>query len=338
MKALMLNAPHDVQLVDLPVPEPAPDEIRIQVRASGICGTDLHIIEGTFPAKLPLVLGHEFSGVVDAVGADVEGFAVGDRVASDPNLYDGTCDWCLKGAYNLCESWQAVGITLPGALAEYLCIPARFAVHLPDELSFTAGALIEPLSCAIHGFDMGGITGPGTMLLYGAGMMGVATLVLAVRQGFDVTVVETREPRRTRALGLGATAAVAPGEALPAERYDVVVDATGVLPAVADGMQRLRRRGTFLQLGACPHEAVATYSPYEVFAHEWRIIGSFSVADAYVPAAELMPEVADQMEGLVTHRFRLDQFAEAVAAMADPSAVKIHLDPTLDTNSEEFPT
>ncbi|MDO5285260.1 MAG: alcohol dehydrogenase catalytic domain-containing protein [Actinomycetia bacterium] len=328
MRAVLLSEVGRVELADLPVPEPGPGEVRVEVRASGICGTDLSIVHGSFPARLPLVIGHEFSGVVDAVGSAVEGWRPGDRVAADPNRYDGSCHWCQQGAYNLCQSWQAAGITLPGALAQYLCVPARFLVPLPDEVSFTAGALIEPLSCAIHAFDRGQVTGPGEMLMYGAGTMGAACLVLARDLGLEVTVVETTPERRDRALALGAARVVEPGADL--DQYDYVLDATGALAAINDGLKRVRTRGTFLQVGAAPSGALAQLESYDVFARELTIVGSFSVANAYPAAAARMPQLATTLEQLVTHRFRLDEFGAAVAAMAEPGTGKIHFDPTME--------
>lgn len=325
MKAVLLDDDGLLSLGDVPVPTPAADEIRIRVVAAGICGTDLSVVHGTFDAAgpRPLTLGHEFAGTVDAVGANVTGLRPGDRVAADPNRYCGTCDRCLRGAYNLCSHWSAAGLTLPGALAEYVCVPARFAVTLPESVSFAAGAMIEPLSCAVHAFDRGGFRAPASMVIYGSGTMGLCCLVLAVDMGLTVDVVERHEPRRQRALRFGARAAVVTGDDLPDGGYDYVVEATGAPAAVADALERIATRGTLLQVGAAPIDHRTGIRPYDVFRRELRIVGSFSVADAYPPTAGRMTTLGRTMEQFVTHRFQLDGFTEAFDAIRHPDALKV---------------
>jgi threonine dehydrogenase-like Zn-dependent dehydrogenase len=331
VKAVQLGADGTLALRDVPVPDPAAGEIRIRVAAAGICGTDLSVRHGTFDAAgpRPLTLGHEFAGTVDALGADVTGFAVGEAVAADPNRYCGDCDWCRRGAYNLCRRWAASGLTLPGALAEFVCVPARFTVTLPDSVSFAAGAMIEPLSCAVHAFGRGafgthhtrGVNG--TMVIYGAGTMGLACLVLAARAGYTVDVVERHRPRRERALQFGARAAVADGSELPDGAYTCVIEATGAPAAIADALGRIATRGTLLQVGAAPIDHEAALHPYDVFRREITIVGSFSVADAYPETARSMTTLAATMERFVTHRFPLEAFSDAFEAMRDPAAHKI---------------
>lgn len=331
MRAVQLAADGALALGDIPRPEPAPGEIRIKVAAAGICGTDLSVMHGTFDAAgpRPLTLGHEFAGTVDALGESVTEFAAGDRVAADPNRYCGTCQWCRHGAYNLCRSWQASGLTLPGALAEFVCVPARFATLLPEAVSAAAGAMIEPLSCAVHAFDRAGFTdGPAgeSMVIFGAGTMGLACLVLAVEAGFTVDVVEPHAPRRERALQFGARAAVADQADLPERGYDRVIEATGAPAAIADALGHIATRGTLLQVGAAPIDHIAAIRPHDVFRREITIVGSFSVADAYPQAAARMTALAPAMERFVTHRFPLEQFAEAFAAMRDPAALKVQFE------------
>jgi len=170
MRALELVGPGQHHLVELPDPTPGPDEIVIDVESSGVCGTDLRIVQGDYGhISLPLVIGHEFGGHVSAVGERVTGFAPGDLVGADPNTYCGDCEWCRRRAYNLCEHWSAVGINRTGALAEKVTVSARLAVRLPDSLDAETAALIEPLSCVLHAMDRGQVEGDRTMLVYGSG-------------------------------------------------------------------------------------------------------------------------------------------------------------------------
>lgn len=327
---LLVNPGGELEVVDVPRPTPGAGEVLLRVEAAGLCGTDLHIIDGKYPqASFPSVLGHEFAGTVVEVGPGVDGFAVGDRVAADPNQYCGKCEWCLQEAYNLCVDFHAIGIDLPGALAEFVVVPVAFAELLPPNVAAQAGALIEPLSCAIHGFDLSDVRSGKTMLIYGGGTIGLLTLALAKQQDMTVSVVEPHASRRAKALQMGALEAVAPGETLSRDKFDYVVDAAGVPAAIAEGLTRLRPRGTFMQMGAAPDDVTIPLSPYQVFANELRIIGSFSVANCYPRAARMMAQMADALSPLVTHRFGLDQINEALAAMASPDALKVQIDPRM---------
>lgn len=328
MRAVQLGADGALALNDVPIPEPAPGEIRVKVAAAGICGTDLSVLHGTFDAAgpRPLTLGHEFAGTVDAIGVGVTGWQVGDRVAADPNRYCGSCDWCRRGAYNLCRNWAASGLTLPGALADFVCVPAGFAVPLPESVAAAAGAMIEPLSCAVHAMGRGAFRTPGTVVIYGAGTMGLACLVLAIDAGLTVDVVERHRPRRERALQFGARTAVPDGADLPQACYDGVIEATGAPAAIADALGRVATQGTLLQVGAAPIDHAAAVKPYDLFRREITIVGSFSVADAYPEAAQRMTALAGTMERFVTHRFPLESFADAFAAMADPAALKVQFE------------
>ena len=329
MRALELIGPGKHHLVELPDPTPGPDEIVIDVEASGVCGTDLRIVTGDYGhISFPLVIGHEFAGHVSAVGQDVTGFVLGDLVSADPNSYCGSCQWCRRRAYNLCEHWTAIGVTSTGALAEKVAVSARLAVRLPDSLDAETGALIEPLSCVLHAMERGQVEGDRTMLVYGAGAIGLMALVSARARGLDVAVVEPHERRRARAIDLGAVASAGDVAGLGTrEQFDYVLDASGALPAITDGLGRLRKRGTFIQMGVAPTTAVLPYSPYHLYEKEWRIIGSNSVADCYPLAAQTMPSIAQDMRSLITHRVSLDDFDEAVSAMASPDAIKVHLQP-----------
>lgn len=332
MKAIVLTEGESYELLEVPTPEAAEGEIRIKVASAGICGTDLHIMSGEFPAGRgrPLILGHEFAGVVDQVGPGVTGFEPGDRVAADPNLYCRSCPRCSEGAYNMCEHWGALGITTDGALAEYVCVPAFLAVHLPDDLSMRTGAMIEPLSCAMHAFDYAGLTGrSGTgsrALIYGAGMMGLACLSLAAAQRLEVDVVEIHSPRREFARNLGAHTAVGSGEELTHNEYDLVIDATGSPAAITDAITRLAPRGTYLQVGVPPPEFTVDISPYDIYQRELLLIGTFSVADQYVAAARAIADLPSALEGIVTHTFPLERFGDALEAMKTPEAIKVHID------------
>ncbi|NYI70523.1 2-desacetyl-2-hydroxyethyl bacteriochlorophyllide A dehydrogenase [Naumannella cuiyingiana] len=329
MRAIRFDGPGDWVLAEVPAPEPGPDELLIKVEASGVCGTDLRIATGDYGhLSFPLVPGHEFAGTVAGWGEGVEGYAVGDPVAADPNIWCGRCEWCRRGAPNLCAHWEALGITRDGALAEYVTVPARLAVPLAAGLDPATGALIEPLSCVLHGFDRGGVEGGRSMIIYGGGAIGLLAVAVAADLGAEAYLIEPHARRRERGLELGARGAAGSVTELagPAQ-FDLVLDASGAPAAVADGLSRLRKRGTFLQMGVLPTGAEQAYSPYHLYEKEWRIIGSNSVADQYPAAAAAMGTLAPRLRGLITHEFDLADFDAALAAMASADAIKVQLRP-----------
>ena len=154
MKAAVITQPGSVELATVDDPAPGPREVVVAVAATGLCGTDLHILQGEFAPKLPIIPGHEFAGEVVGRGSEVTELALGDQVAVDPSLYCFDCHYCRLGHNNLCERWAAIGLTHPGAAAEYAVAPAANCVRLPDHVDAQDAALIEPLSCAVRGYDV----------------------------------------------------------------------------------------------------------------------------------------------------------------------------------------
>jgi threonine dehydrogenase-like Zn-dependent dehydrogenase len=325
MRAWQWRGPGDHGLITTAIPAPAEDEVLVAVEASGLCGTDLRILAGDYSHARPaVVIGHEFAGTVVALGERARGFVVGDLVAADPNVYCLDCEWCRRQAYNLCASVNPIGVSRAGSMAEYVTVPARLAVKLPGAFDPALGALIEPLACVLHGMERGGVVGGRTIAVYGAGAIGLMAVVVAVDLGLEVTVVEPLAPRRNRAQALGAAAVerLAGGA-----QFDYVLDASGAAAAVADGLGRLRKRGTFIQMGVTPQSFELPWTPYQVYQNEWRLIGSNSVADCYQRAAALMPSISEPMRRLVTHTLSLAELDRAIELIADPAAVKVQVDP-----------
>lgn len=330
MRAVVIEAPGSVSVTDRPDPRPGPDEVVVAPRACGICGTDLHILDGDLPpARYPIIPGHEFAGEVVAVGSAVTGLREGQRVAVDPSLHCGHCDSCRDGRGNLCESWHAMGVTDAGACAELVSVPSRNAYLLPDGMSWTAAALIEPLSCAVRGYDRLGLRLGSRFLVYGAGTMGLLMVQLARRAGASsVDVVDTRAERLDLARELGAaTTATGADELDRPQGWEVVIDATGVIAAIEDGLTRVRRGGTFLQFGVAPAQATATYSPFRVYNEEIDIIGSMAVLHSYRRAVELMAEGVIDAEAMVSDRIPIADYTDALDRFRSGAGRKIHVTP-----------
>ncbi|WP_053749375.1 zinc-dependent alcohol dehydrogenase family protein [Streptomyces sp. MMG1533] len=325
MKAAVIEAPGKVTVTTVPDPTPGPRQVVIDVAACGLCGTDLHILQGEFAPKLPIVPGHEFAGEVVGLGSDVTELKIGDRVAVDPSLYCNECRYCRAGRNNLCDRWQAIGVTVAGGAAEYAVAPVANCVRLPDHVDVQDAALIEPLSCAVRGYDVLNSRLGSHVLIYGSGTMGLMMLELAKRTGAaSVDVVDVNAERLATAEKLGCSQAALSADELgrPAG-WDVVVDATGNAAAIQDGLERVAKAGTFLQFGVSDYATTATISPYRIYNQEITITGSMAVLHSYERAAELFATGVLDPQVFISHRMPLTQYPQALEQFAAGQGRKI---------------
>ena len=329
MRAVVLDGRGAAQVQELSNPEPGDSEIVIAPQAVGICGTDLHLVTGDYPiGSFPVVPGHEFAGEVVSVGQAVEGFAAGDRVGVDPNVSCGECEQCLAGATNLCPNLYPIGVTVDGACAELVRVPAKVAFRLPDGLSYEAGALVEPFACVLHAASRIGPLKGQRVLIYGAGSIGLFTVAYARAQGArSVGVVEPSEVRRRAAMEFGADTADAPGARTTEGDVDLAIEASGHPSAVVDALRRLGKRGTLLQMGVVSPTETIDFRPYDLFDRELSLIGSQSLATSYSDAIAEISSLSDVMLRMVTHRFGLADYPAALDAARSDSARKVHVLP-----------
>jgi 2-desacetyl-2-hydroxyethyl bacteriochlorophyllide A dehydrogenase len=315
MKAAVIVTPGEISLESVPDPAPGPREVVVEVAGCGICGTDLHIMDGEFAPAYPIVPGHEFAGTVVAVGADVTEVRAGDPVAVDPSLHCGECYQCRRARGNLCERWAAIGVTVAGGAAEYAVAPVKNCFVLPEGVRPADAALIEPLSCAVRGFDVLPRRLADHYLIYGAGTMGLMMLELAKRCGAaTVSVVDLNPERLATAVRLGVSASAASADELDRPRgWDVVIDCTGAEAAINDGLTRVAPAGTFLQFGVASYGARATVEPFKVYNQELTITGSMAVLHTFERAGDLFIAGVLDPEVFISHRFPLDGYADAIA-------------------------
>ena len=327
MKAAVIVTPGQIAIEEMPDPSPGPREVVVQVAGCGICGTDLHIMDGEFAPAYPIVPGHEFAGEVVAVGSAVTEIAAGERVAVDPSLHCGECYQCKRGRGNLCEDWNAIGVSRTGGAAEYVAVPVKNCFRLPDSVNPADAALIEPLSCAVRGFDALPRRLADHYLIYGAGTMGLMMMELAKRAGAaTVSIVDLNPTRLDTARLLGCTAAVTSAAELAAPRgFDVVIDCTGVEAAIADGLGRVGKGGTFLQFGVAHYAARATIEPYRIYNEEITITGSMAVLHSFDRAGELFATGLLPADVLISHRYPLGDYAKAMAQFRDGVGRKIQI-------------
>jgi 2-desacetyl-2-hydroxyethyl bacteriochlorophyllide A dehydrogenase len=335
MRQAVLAAPGEVLVEDGPVPEPGPGELRVRAEAVGICGSDLHALAGHHPfIDLPVVPGHEAAGVVDAVGEGVDAFAPGDRVLLEPNLVDGTCLYCRTGRYNLCEHLQVVGCQTAGALAEAFVAPAGRFHRVPEGMTMTEAAMVEPLSTATHAVRVAGGVDGRVVAVLGAGSIGLLTL-LAARAGgaAAVAVTDPLEAKRSTAASLGADLAVDPTAADAVERIrsglpwrpDVVFDCVASQSSLDQAIALALKGGTVVVVGV-PRGPVQVPLPL-IQDRELRIQGTaMYVREDVEEAVALIAGGRVPAGRLVTAQYGLEDAADAFRA-AGSGHVKVHLAP-----------
>jgi 2-desacetyl-2-hydroxyethyl bacteriochlorophyllide A dehydrogenase len=329
VRAAVIKSVGEIGIETMDDPAPGAGEVVVQVAACGLCGTDLHILQGEFAPTLPIVPGHEFSGTVVASAPDAQGVREGDRVAVDPSLYCHECHYCRLGRNNLCLRWAAIGVTAAGGAAEYCAVPAANCVVLPEDVATADATLIEPLSCAVRGYDVLSSQLGSHVLIYGAGTMGLMMLRLAQRTGaVSVDVVDLNAERLKLAAGQGASSTATSADEFDRPfGWELVVDATGNVKAIQDGLERVGAGGTYLQFGVADYAARATIEPYRIYNKEITITGSMAVLHSYERAAELFADGVIDPKVFVTDRFPLEQYAEAIEAFRGGAGLKTQVLP-----------
>jgi 2-desacetyl-2-hydroxyethyl bacteriochlorophyllide A dehydrogenase len=336
VKAAYYQARRRLDVREVPDPQPGPDEVLVRVAACGICGTDQHIYEGDFFPSYPLVGGHELAGQVVALGPQSVETVVreGDRVAVDPSLFCGSCFFCQRAQGNHCLNWNAIGVTRDGGFAEYVVAPTA-NVYPVGEMPYEVAAFIEPISCVVYGLQRLRIPVGANALIYGAGPIGLLMLQLVAHGGAStVAVVDLNEDKLKLARSLGAHEVVPGGpgadEALKTISplgFDVVIDCTGV-PAVVEHMfTHVRKNGKLMFFGVNPPDALISISPYDVYQKDLEIYGSFALRYTFHDAFALLESGAIDVQPLLSDRFPIERFPEALALAGSGDAFKVQIQP-----------
>ncbi|MGY2876138.1 2-desacetyl-2-hydroxyethyl bacteriochlorophyllide A dehydrogenase [Marmoricola sp. URHA0025 HA25] len=329
MRAVAVTRPGVFDLLDAPEPSAGPGELIVAVRGAGICGTDIHLLDGDLPYdRFPVVPGHEFYGEVVASGAGVDEARIGSLVAVDPNLSCHLCAECRRGRSNLCLRYEALGITRDGAATELVVVPETAAYDLPADVSHAGALLIEPLSCAIHGFDGLPRSVGDRYLIYGAGTMGLLMALLATDMSPEpVQVIEPNPMRRAVAASLGLQPVAHPDELDPEQRWETVIDCTGVVGAVEDALTRVRAGGMLQCFGVAEVDAIAKVRPFDIYRNEVSVVGSMAVLHSFDRAVRIAQVWGDRLAPLITHEFPIEQYDEAVASFRAGSGLKVAIRP-----------
>ncbi|MCR4431284.1 MAG: alcohol dehydrogenase catalytic domain-containing protein [Tepidanaerobacteraceae bacterium] len=326
-----------VDFLERPLGDPAPNQVIIKIVSSAICGSDLHIFKGKHPsAPLPVTIGHEFSGDVVAVGSEVGKVKVGDRVTVEPVIVCGKCIACKTGNYGYCENISFTYRKGDGAMADYIIAEEPYVYRLPEHLSYDAGALIEPLSVAVHAVRRADIKMGEKVLVIGAGAIGILIAALCRKSGAtDVGVVDYSHKRLEMALEMGATFAVNPSEK---DVYEAVYDVTGGIgmdktfecvgleATFNQAMMTLRKNGTATIIGIFENPNI-TIPATRFITHEIKVQGSQGYCWDFPIALEMTKEI--DIERLVTHTFKLQDLQQALETCLDRNsgAVKVIVHP-----------
>ena len=330
----MIESPRDLKLMEIADPEPGPGEMLVNVKASGICGTDVHVYEGEVPlAKLPVVPGHEFSGIVETVGDDIIDISPGDRVAIEPNLFCGYCHFCRNAKKHFCENWGAVGLTQDGGFAEKAIIPRQAAYMLPGNVDFKAGAFFEPVACVLHGIERSGVQAGDSAVVLGAGSIGLIYLQILKAMGVrNVIISDIDDSKLAIANKLGASAIYNPlNDDLIKEVQDitggfgaeVVIDAAGSEKSLLQTFELVQDTGTIVIFGVPPEKVRLPIRMYDIYRRELSIVGSFTNPYTNERALRLLDNNSVNFNDIVTHEIKLNAVEETMVKMRDKTETVI---------------
>jgi L-iditol 2-dehydrogenase len=330
----------NLELREVPETAPAAGEVKIAVKAAGICGTDLHIYEGEYPCRPPVILGHECAGEIVEIGADVTGIQVGDRVTALPFAVTcGHCRYCRQGLPALCAQRRSFGSGVNGAFASYLTIPAHIVRHLPENIPYDCGALTEPLACCVRAVnELLDVQAGDVALVTGPGAIGLLALQVVQARGATAIVIgsDGDEQRLAVAQGLGAALTLRAGvdDIESAVRdwtggggADLLVECSGAPAAVRTTLGLLRPRAQISQMGLFGRSFELDYD--QIVFKELRVIGSFaSSVTAWDRALMLLQSGAVQIEPIISNRLPLDEWERAFRIARQREGLKVLFDPT----------
>jgi len=338
MRQAVFSSPGHLEVTEAPIPRPGEQDVLVRVESSGVCGSDRAIFVGAHPASVPVVLGHEFAGVVTDCGAAVTDLRPGDRIVVDPNIQCGRCTYCRRGKVQLCSNNKPLGIARPGAFAEYTLVPQSNAYVLPDEVSFDDAALVEPLACCIRGIQQADVGLGATVVVLGAGPIGIMLAQLARLRGASAVVsVDPLADRRVLAGHLAADVTLdssRPDEVRDVvmrltggEGADVVIEASGRTDVAQQSLDLVQPGGTVVWFGACPESDRVSVPPFWVNDREVTIRGSNINPYTHQTALALIERGRVHVSDLVSDRIELEGLATVLDGSGPTSTGKVLVKP-----------
>lgn len=324
MKSAVFYGKHDIRVQESAVPEPGPEEVLIQVKACGVCGTDIHIYEGDKGAAEvtpPTILGHEFSGIVAKTGSRAEKFRVGERVCVDPNRCCGACDFCRGGEVHFCEHMTGYGTTENGGFAEYCVVSERQVYPLGEHTTFEQGAMAEPAACCLHGIDLCEIRPGSQAVVIGGGMIGLLMLQLAKLAGASrVALLEPVEAKRDMGRKLGADLCIDPlTEDVNARLSEAgftwirtVIECAGLPATMEQAIALAGKKATVMLFGLTKPDAQIAVKPFQIFQKELTLKASYINPCTQQRALQLIDAGRLDVQSMVCGTVGLEQLEEVL--------------------------
>jgi len=322
MKAALMKETGKLQIEEVEIPQPEENEVLLKVQMAGICGTDSSIYQGKLPASLPIIPGHEAVGIIEALGAEVKRFRIGQRVTIHPNYFCGHCMPCEKGLTNVCISKTRLGIDINGVFAEYAAIPESALFPIPDSLSDEIAVFTEPLAVAAHGMNLVSPDREDRVLVFGAGVIGQLTLQLALLKSRDITACDLVEPRLDLAKRMGAKQTIGAGSSLDDREtsFDVIYETSGA-PAALEIAINLAAQGGRIVLLGLPGESHPIHTT-QIVRKELQIYGSMIYTDEIPECINILDQGLIKTEPLVSGIVPLEELRENLENFNLPDRMK----------------
>ncbi len=311
MQAAVLNGVKNIVLQDYSLRPLEKNELLVKVECCGICGTDKHIYEGKAPSKIPVILGHEYSGTIVDLNKYHPEFSIGDKVTIDPNIHCGYCSYCKKGKVNFCENLRALGVTLDGGLAEYSIIPVSQAYLIPKDFSLSLAAFAEPLSCCLRGIEQSGIKPGDSVIIIGGGTIGLLMVQLVKISGAaKIILIEPQIFKRNLGIELGADYAFSPDDdrmfeeirEITESHVDVVIECVGKSESVELAVKLTSRGSRIVIFGLAPPDNNVSINLQYLFKNEVSILNSYLNPFTFKPAIDLLIGGKINVQKLITNQ------------------------------------
>ena len=343
MKALLLKEYMKLEVTEVPEPELGPEDLLVRVRACGICGSDIHGIDGSTGRRIPpLVMGHEAAGVIAKVGSAVTDWKVNDRITFDSMISCGKCSFCRSGHMNLCDNRMVLGVSYGdyrrhGAFAEFVAVPQHICYKLPDELPFEHAALIEAVSVAVHAVEVTPVRLGDTAVVVGAGMIGVLTVQAARNAGCStVYAVDLDDAKLEMAVKLGATEGFNPKNCDPVAEIlkrtngkgaDIVLEAVGATEPIKTAIACVRKGGTVTLIGNITPKIELNLQ--SVVTREIRLQGTCGSNGEYPACIDLLVKGLIKVDTIISERVSLEDAPRAFERLYnhEPNLMKVIVNP-----------
>ena len=335
MLAAVFNGNKNIVLSDYPLRTLDKNELMIKVAYCGVCGTDRHIYDGKAPSSTPVILGHEYSGIIIEKGDSNSKFNIGDKVAIDPNIYCGHCDYCRRGMVSFCENLRALGVSMNGGFAEYSIVPASQAYLLPHDFDLSIAAFSEPLSCCLRGIEHADIKPGNTVIIIGGGSIGLLMVQLVRNSGASkIILIEPDSYKQKLGIELGADCSLSPNDEkifekikeLTSSQVDVVIECVGSKNSVDNAIKMAGKGGKVVFFGLAPKgQEDVTLNLQYLFQNELRIFNSFLNPFTLKPAVDLLVNKKIKVKKLLTKQIYLKDMANIFSDDNISGSIKVQI-------------